>query len=330
VSGAARAGDLSERIAIATNDVLLSVVSAGRGPLVVLAHGFPELAYSWRHQIRALADAGYRVLAPDMRGYGHSARPRSVEAYDVLTVGEDLIGLLDAVGERQAVFVGHDWGASVVWQLARAHPERVRAVAGLSVPFAPRAPVAPLTIMRRRLGEDFYMAWFQQLGPADAALARDVRRTLTTDEELTAAWAARTDDHPPLPPWLSEADLAVYVEAFERTGFTGGLNYYRNIDRNWELTAPLDDVRVEAPALFLTGSEDVVRRIMPASGMDGWVTDLRAHVVLDGAGHWVQQERPEEVNAALLSFLGGLGDAPPPVRRGGRRAGATRRSSGSS
>ena len=326
---APRAGELPDPVAIATNEILLSVVSVGRGPLVVLAHGFPELAWSWRHQIPALVAAGYRVLAPDMRGYGRSARPEAVGAYDVLTVGADLIGLLDAVGEEQAVFVGHDWGASVVWQLPRTHPERVRAVAGLSVPFAPRPPAPPLAIMRRRLGEDFYMAWFQQPGPADAALARDVRRTLTTPEELSPAWAQRTDDRPPRPAWLSEQELAVYVEAFERSGFTGGLNYYRNIDRNWELTEALGDARIEVPALFLTGSEDVVRRFMPASGMDGWVTDLRANVVIEGAGHWVQQERPQEVNAALLAFLDGLGEAPPRRPRRGRRGGATRRPPGS-
>jgi pimeloyl-ACP methyl ester carboxylesterase len=293
---------------LAVNGIELQVLDEGAGPPVVLCHGFPELAYSWRHQVPALVAAGYRVLAPDMRGYGASSRPDAVDDYDVLTLADDLVGLLDAVGEQQAVFVGHDWGAAVVWQLALAHPRRVRALGALSVPFAPRAPAPPLQILRRRLGEDFYMAWFQDPGPADAALARDVRRTLTTTEEWTAAWAASgTDERPPLPTWLSERELAVYVEAFERTGFTGGLNYYRNIDRNWTITAPLDGRQVEQPAFFLTGSDDPVRRFMPTQPMAARVADLRAHVVLEGAGHWIQQERPAEVNARLLRFLAELG-----------------------
>jgi epoxide hydrolase A/B len=213
----------------------------------VLAHGFPELAYSWRHQIPALVEAGYRVLAPDMRGYG-----------------------------------------------------------GSSVPFVPRAPAAPIPIMRRHLGEDFYIVWFQQPGVADEALARDVRRTLTTSRQWTAQWAEEDGREPRRPDWLSEEELAVYVEAFERTGFTGGLNWYRNIDRNWELTRPVAERRVEQPAMFLTGELDLVRRFMPAEAMRDWVTDLRSEVVVEGAGHWVQQQAPEEVNAALLEFFGGL------------------------
>lgn len=291
---------------IATNGVELAVHVAGEGPTIVLCHGFPELAFSWRHQIPALVAAGYRVVAPDLRGFGDSSCPVAVEAYDVLTVGRDLVGLLDAIGEEQAVFVGHDWGASLVWHLALTHPLRVRAVAGLSVPLAPRAPAPPLAIMRRRLGDEFYMVWFQEPGAADRALGRDVRRTLTTSEEWTAAWASRIDECSERPPWLSERDLAVYVEAFDRTGFTGGLNYYRNIDRNWALTEPLDGRRVEQPAMFLTGSADMVRRFMPDTRMQNAVSNLQARIVLGGAGHWVQQERPREVNGALLQFLAGL------------------------
>jgi pimeloyl-ACP methyl ester carboxylesterase len=291
---------------IASNGIELNVLDEGDGPLVVLCHGFPELAYSWRRQVPALTQAGYRVLAPDMRGYGHSSAPPQVEAYDVVSLCDDMTGLLDAVSQDSAIFVGHDWGANVTWQLAVLHPERVRAVAGLSVPFVPHAPAAPIPIMRRHLGEDFYIVWFQQPGVADAALARDVRRTLTTSRQWTAQWADE-DASPPRPqPWLSEDELAVYVEAFQRTGFTGGLNWYRNIDRNWELTADVAERRVEQPALFLTGERDPVRRFMPAEAMHGWVTDLRAEIVVPGAGHWVQQQEPEAVNAALLDFLRGL------------------------
>jgi pimeloyl-ACP methyl ester carboxylesterase len=291
---------------IAANGIELNVLDEGEGPPVVLLHGFPELAFSWRHQVPALTGSGFRVLAPDLRGFGRSSAPAEVEGYDMVSLCADVCGLLDAVGEQKAIVVGHDWGASLAWHLAILHPQRVRAVAGLSVPFVPRAPAPPVSILRRQLGEDFYMVWFQQPGVADAALARDVRRTLTTSRQWTSAWAEDDPEPPRRPGWLSEQELDVYVESFERTGFTGGLNWYRNIDRNWELTEPVADRRVEQPALFLTGERDPVRRFMPGETMRGWVTDLREEVVVDGAGHWVQQEEPELVNASLLRFLGAL------------------------
>ena len=294
---------------VPTNGVQLSVQVAGTGPAVVLVHGFPELGYSWRHQVPALVAAGYRVIVPDMRGYGLSSRPADAAAYDVLTVGRDLIGLLDALGEREAAFVGHDWGAAVVWPIALTHPQRVAGVAGLSVPFAPPAPAAPLSILRRRLGDDFYIVWFQQPGVADTALARDVRRTLTlalSEQRFNAPELGGPQTAlPPLPAWLSPADLDVYVTAYERTGFTGGLSYYRNIDRNWELSQSLP-AAITRPAMFLTGSRDAVRKFVPADRLPEATSDLRASIVLDGAGHWVQQERPAEVSAALLEFLSGL------------------------
>jgi len=291
---------------LAANGIELHVVDEGEGPLVVLCHGFPELAFSWRKQVPALTDAGFRVAAPDLRGFGLSSVPAEVEAYDVISLCGDLLGLLDALEQPSASFIGHDLGASLVWQLATLAPERVRAVAGLSVPFVPRAPAPPLPILRRHLGEDFYIVWFQQPGVADAELARDVRRTLTTSRQWTADWAK--EDASPLrrPPWLSEQELEVYVKNFERTGFTGGLNWYRNIDRNWELTADLAERRVGQPALFITGELDPVRRFMPAEAMRGWVSDLRGEVVVPGAGHWVQQQDPEAVNTALIEFLVGL------------------------
>jgi epoxide hydrolase A/B len=286
---------------IATNGIELHVAAAGDGPPVILAHGFPELWFSWRHQIAALADAGLRALAPDMRGYGASARPADVAAYDVVTIAADLLGLLDAVGEPRAVFVGHDWGAMVAWHIALAHPERVAGVAALSVPFVAPGRIPPMAALRAHLGEDFYICWFQEPGVADAALARDVRRTLTTREVWDAAWAQRHDE-PPTPRFMTEDDLAVYVEAYERTGFTGGLNWYRNLDRNWEIAGRYADRTIDQPALFLTGSRDPVMRFAPPSVMDGYVTDLEV-VVVEGAGHWVQQQRPDEVNTALLDFL---------------------------
>ncbi|MFL5883854.1 MAG: alpha/beta fold hydrolase [Thermoleophilaceae bacterium] len=286
---------------VAANGIDLHVVEEGQGRPVILAHGFPELWYSWRHQMPALAEAGYRAVALDMRGFGETSIPDDPDAYDSLTVGDDLIGLLDDLGEERGVFVGHDWGAGVTWNLALAHPERVEAVVGMSVPYVPRAPAPPTDIMRRHLGEDFYIVWFQEPGVADAALARDVRRTILTNEVWTAKWAER-DEEPRLPPWMSDDDLRVYVEAFERTGFTGGLNYYRNIDRSWKLLERYGDRKIEQPALFITGSRDPVKRFSRAEAMDGWVTDLRVKEI-EGAGHWVQQQSPDEVNAALLDFL---------------------------
>ncbi|WP_372351707.1 alpha/beta fold hydrolase [Streptomyces sp. KL116D] len=296
---------------VTTNGITLRVHEHGPQdsgkPLVVLCHGFPELAFSWRHQVLALAEAGYRVIAPDMRGYGGSSRPADPEAYDALTLCADLAGLLDAVGADDAVFVGHDWGASVVWHMAWAHPERVRAVVGMSVPVTPRSPAPPLPIMRKRLGDDFYIVWFQEPGVADRALARNVRRTLVTREIYSAQWAARPDERLAPPRWLGDEELAHYVKTFEATGFTGGLNYYRNMDRTWALTEHLQDRTIDCPALFVTGSKDPVGRFMPDDKMERVLTDLRGRVVLDGAGHWIQQERPQEVNAALLEFLAGLG-----------------------
>jgi pimeloyl-ACP methyl ester carboxylesterase len=286
---------------LAVNGIELHVAETGAGPPLVLLHGFPELWYSWRHQLQALADAGYHVIAPDLRGFGSSSAPPEIEAYSLEAVCGDLTALLDGLGEQRAVFIGHDWGATVAWQLALEHPDRVAAVAGLSVPFAPRAPAPPISLLRRAMGDDFYIVWFQEPGVAERGLERDVRRTLATTEVWTEAWATRDDD-PPLPRWLTEEDIQVYVDAFTRTGFRGGLNYYRNIDRNWERSASLAERRVQVPALFVTGSRDPVRRFMPAEIMDGWVTDLRV-VQVDGAGHWVQQERPDDVNDALLSFL---------------------------
>jgi len=278
------------------------VVEKGDGNPVVLLHGFPELGYSWRKQIDALAQAGYRVIVPDMRGYGRSSAPAEVEAYDVVELCGDVAKLLDERGIDKAAIVGHDWGANVAWHVALIHPERTACVAGLSVPLVPRSPAPPLPIMREHLGQDFYIVWFQQPGVADAALAKDVRRTLLTSEVWTAEWAANEDDRPRVPPFMTEDDVAVYVNEFERTGFTGGLNWYRNIDRNWERTADLDGRKIEMPALFMAGTRDSTMKWMSPDVMKDRATDLRVELV-EGAGHWVQQERADEVNRALLDLL---------------------------
>jgi pimeloyl-ACP methyl ester carboxylesterase len=287
---------------VPANGIELKVHVAGSGPAVVLCHGFPELGFSWRHQVGPLVDAGFRVLVPDMRGFGGSSGPEGPEGYGIVDLTGDMTCLLDAFGLEEAVFVGHDWGAAVVWHLALAVPDRVRAVAGLSVPFTPRPPAPPISIFRRRLGEDFYMVWFQEPGAADAVLARDVRRTLGTRVLWTPAWA--TSGEPAVrPSWLTEDEFDAYVGEFERTGFTGGLSYYRNIDGNWRRTEELQDRRVEQPSLFMAGSEDPVLRFTPSSGIEEWLVDLRRNALVDGAGHWLQQERPDAVNEELLAFL---------------------------
>ena len=310
---------------VTTNGVDLDVVDLGSGPPVVLAHGFPELSYSWRHQVPALAAGGYRVLAPDQRGYGRSTRPDAIEDYDIEHLTNDLLGLLDDIGEERAVFVGHDWGSMVVWQLALLAPERVAGVVGMSVPFLPRSPMAPIQVMRQVFGDAFfYILYFQEPGVADADLGRDPATTmrrmlagLRLPEEdgfdVGAASASdgrgfveRLPEADGLPSWLTQAELDHYVAEFTRTGFTGGINWYRNFDRNWALTERIDGAKVTVPSLFIGGSADPVLLMSPPAIMDGWVTDHRGNVLVEGAGHWVQQERPEAVNAALLDFLGQL------------------------
>ncbi|MFI6956850.1 alpha/beta fold hydrolase [Nocardia sp. NPDC050408] len=288
---------------VATNGIELRVVEHGDGPPVVFCHGFPELGFSWRHQVFALAKAGFRTLTPDMRGYGGSSRPGRIEDYDMVALCGDLVGLLDEVGVEDAIFVGHDWGASVVWQLALRHPDRVRAVAGLSVPATPRSVAPPLPILRSRLGDDFYMCWFQEPGRADAELASDVRRTLLQDDVVSARdLLSGNGSEMAAPAWLSADELGYYIATFTATGFTGGLNYYRNLDRNWEQSAHLADAKIHQPALFIAGSEDAVIRFTPTAKMAAILSDLRASIVLDGAGHWIQQERAAEVSAALIDF----------------------------
>jgi pimeloyl-ACP methyl ester carboxylesterase len=236
-----------------------------------------------------------------MRGYGRSSAPEEVEAYGIHELCGDVAGLLDAIGAENAAIVGHDWGATVAWHFALIHPERTACVAGLSVPLIPNPPAAPLEIMRRHLGDDFYIVWFNESRAADEALARDVRRTLLTPKVWTAKWAAEDEDTH-LPRFMAEEDAALYVAEYERTGFSGGLNWYRNMDRNWEQTRQYDHRKVEMPALFMAGSRDPTLRWMSPEVMAGRVTGLRTEIV-EGAGHWLQQERPDEVNAGLLGLF---------------------------
>lgn len=300
-----------------TNGVTLRVTEAGDpgNPVVVLAHGFPELAHSWRHQIPALAAAGYHVLAPDQRGYGGSSRPEAIEAYNIAELTADIAGLLDDVGAQRAVLVGHDWGSPVVTNFPLYYPDRVSAVAALSVPPIPRASAPPTQIWRTIFGDNFfYILYFQEPGVADAALNADVRSSLQRMVALEG-FGGPVDEMteqplPPLPDWLSTEEFDEYVRAFEVTGFTGPLNWYRNFDRNWELTDPaaggLAAHTITVPLLFLAGSADPVLGFTPRDRVTEVATGGYREVLLDGAGHWLQQERPDEVNAVLLEFLGGL------------------------
>jgi len=316
-----------------TNGIRMHVAEQGTGPLVVLCHGFPESWYSWRHQLSALAEAGFHAVAPDMRGYGQTDRPAEIEAYTLLHLVGDMVGLLDALGEPSAVIAGHDWGAPVAWHAALLRPDRFRAVIGLSVPYWPRRPVRPTTAMPQTDEALFYQLYFQTPGVAEAELERDARLTIrrvlysaSGDRPGAASpsggsgevgmvprqggFLSRMVDPTALPSWLTEADVDFYAGEFARTGFRGGLNWYRNIDRSWELMAPFAGARVQVPALYVAGDRDLV---VAFRGMDQLipnlkmlVPNLRRTLMLPGCGHWTQQERPAEVNAAILEFLRGL------------------------
>jgi pimeloyl-ACP methyl ester carboxylesterase len=308
---------------IQTNGVRMHVVEAGSGFPVLFCHGFPELWYSWRHQIQALAEAGFRAIAPDQRGYGETEAPQAIDAYTIHHLIGDLTGLLDALEIDKAVIVGHDWGGFVVWQMALLAPHRVAGVVGLNTPFFPRFPMRPLDMMRAAAQDNFhYILYFQEPGVAEAELERDVRRSLRgfyqdpqrdMVEQLRSipsgvfgpAGGGILDRLPDAPhgKFLTKEDFDVFVKAFEKSGFRGGLNWYRNFDRNWELTAYLGGAKVMQPALMVTAELDIVLRPEMAQGMETWVPHLRKTVLIEGSGHWTQQEKPAEVNATLLEFL---------------------------
>ena len=312
-----------------TNGIRLRVALAGKGPLIVLVHGWPESWYSWRHQIQPLADAGYRVAAPDVRGYGGSDKPHAIEAYSIKELAADIAGLIEGLGEKQAILIGHDWGAPIVWNTSLFFPDKVRAVAGLSVPFTGRGP-APRIQLFRNIYKDrfFYQIYFQEPGVAEKELEADVPASLRkiyywiSGDGIKAAEpkprrppdARLLDDitdPDPLPAWITAQDIAYYAGEFAKSGFRGPLNRYRTSELDFAQQEAIADRKIEQPSAFIAGSLEPVLGFIPGVDlvalMRDKVTDLRLVRIIDGAGHWVQQERPAEVNAALLEFLKGVG-----------------------
>jgi pimeloyl-ACP methyl ester carboxylesterase len=310
---------------IETNGIKMHVAEQGKGPLVIMCHGFPEIGYSWRHQLSALAEAGFHAVAPDQRGYGKTDCPESLEAYNIFQLVGDLVGLVHAFGEDKAVIAGHDWGAPVACHCALLRPDIFHSVILLSVPYSPRSwgGIKPTDAMKKMAGDlNFYMLYFQEPGKVEREMERDVRETMIRilysasgdpPLEKRCNFLFRKDQKfidtgylpAELPNWLAEKDIDVFTEAFKRTGFRGGVNWYRNIDRNWELTPFLSGAKIRQPSLFVAGELDGViamnRRAF--DHLEKSMPNLKRKILIPGAGHWVQQERPQEVNELLIGFL---------------------------
>ena len=313
-----------------TNGVRLAYYEVGpkTGVPVIFCHGFPELAFSWRHQLAAFEAAGRWAIAPDQRGYGLTSRPGPVEDYDMAHLTGDMVGLMDHLGVEKAIFCGHDWGGIVVWQMPLLHPGRVAGVIGLNTPFMPRAPADPIEIMRRRMGEEMYIVHFQKPGEADAVLDSDVAKAMTfflrrpapgeapPSGGVGAEAAAEGESVFPLikilqaydpavdprETFLTDGEMAFFVETFQRTGFTGGINWYRNFTRNWRAAEGMDQ-QVKVPSLMVMAEKDAVLPPSAADGMETYVPDLEK-ALIKGSGHWTQQEKPDEVNRVILDWLG--------------------------
>ena len=314
---------------IESNGIRMRIFEAGdSGPLVLMAHGWPESWYNWRHQLVALADAGYRAVAPDMRGYGGTDAPPAVEDYDIIDLTDDMVGILDALGEETAVMVGHDWGALVAWNAVIRYPARFDGLIAMSVPYGGTAPRSPMEGWREAFGENFFYILYHNEpgGVAEADYDSDPRGiisrlylspdspreapTVTDPHRSAGGWIGRLGAPTGLPDWLSQEDLDYIVGEFEQTGFRGGVNYYRNFHRNWEISREYESDRVTVPTLFVAGARDMVIGGASAeqltASMSRVTDDLRGVVLIPEIGHWVQQEAPEETNATMLEFLSGL------------------------
>jgi len=312
------------------NGLQMNVAQSGSGATVLLCHGFPETHHSWRKQMQPLADAGYRVIAPDLRGFGGSQAPEEVDRYGLMELIGDMVGLLDALNVQDAVIVGNDWGATLAWQAALVRPDRFRAIAAVGVPMMGRSPAPPTTLFPANADVEFYVRYFQHEGKAEVELEADVETSLRKILYAASGEAGPREpgdetpnpfgmvQHPggllgplplpeQLPPWMDKSDIDAFAAAFRKSGFRGGLNYYRNMDRNWRDQAALTGLKVRVPALFMVGERDTglaipgMQDIIKA--MPELVPDLREIVRVPGAGHWLPQERSEVFNARLIAFL---------------------------
>ena len=314
--------------AVIANGIRIHYVEAGEGPLVVMCHGWPESWYSWRHQIQPIADAGYRVVAPDMRGYGGSDKPHTVEAYDMASLMADIVGIIDAFDAPSAILIGHDWGAPICWNTAAMYPERVSAIAALSVRYPKRGPTSTIDLWRRLYADRFfYQLYFENEGVAEAELEADIALSLRKIYFALSGNAPAADywldrpadggllgpliDPKPFPAWLSTDDLDYYTANFSAGGFRGPINRYRNQDRDFEMLPDMATGPILQPSCFIAGSRDPVRYFVPGRDLYEDVgrhcADLRFTRIIEGAGHWVQQEAPGDVTTALLEFLSSLG-----------------------
>ncbi|NQV85896.1 MAG: alpha/beta hydrolase [Woeseiaceae bacterium] len=307
---------------ISSNGIRMAVYEEGAGPAVVMVHGFPELAYSWRHQIPALANAGFRAIAPDMRGYGRSDAPTGVDQYCVTNLIGDLLGMLDALGIERATFVGHDWGALVLWQMAMLAPDRIDKLIALNVPHYPRSPIDPIQLFRERLGNDFYIVNFQDSDAADTAFAADPTHFFNMMMRRNQISRREFDQLPPQmkvlsllkgmqrrqfngEPLLNDEERAYYINAFSISGFTNPINWYRNWTRNWRVLEGVDPI-ITIPTLFIGAVDDVIIAPEHVEAMKPLVTDLTIEM-LEPCGHWTQQERPDDVNRLIIRWLAGPG-----------------------
>ena len=310
---------------IESNGIKMRIAEAGTGPLVLLAHGWPESWYSWRHQMTMLADAGYHAVAPDMRGYGETDKPAAVDDYDVNHVAGDLVGILDALGEETAILVGHDWGAIVAWTTVLLHPSRFTALIAMSVPYGGRVAQSPMESWQEAFGENFFYILYHNEpgGIAEAEYDADprglisrlylspnsprVQPAITDPLRSAGGWIGRLGAPMGLPDWLLQEDLDYVVSQFENSGFRGGMNYYRNFHRNWEITEHLQGAKIKIPVLFIAGSRDMVIAGAEKESLTATISrateDLRDVVLIPEIGHWVQQEAPKEVNQAISDFL---------------------------
>jgi pimeloyl-ACP methyl ester carboxylesterase len=309
-----------EHSTIPTNGIKMHIASVGTGPVVLFLHGFPELWYSWRHQLLSLSSNGYRAIAPDLRGYGDTDAPPSPDSYTALHIVGDLIGLIDHLGIDQVFLVGHDWGAVIAWYFCLFRSDRVKALVNLSVALRPRNPTRkPVETLRALFGDDYYVCRFQEIGEVEEDFA-----ACDTAILLNKFYSSR-DPRPPcipkeigfrgfkspagLPSWLTEDDLNYYATKFNQKGFTGGLNYYRALDLTWEATAAWDRVQIKVPVKFIVGDQDItynfpgVQEYIHNGGFKRDVPFLQEVVVMEGVGHFINQEKPQEINAHIYDFI---------------------------